>query len=115
VVDVHEPHWWRGFIWKWDSDHQAMAAGALVTLRPLTDDERYGTTEQRAVVCSVCLFSKSFRAGAPVAASRWRDAINEVLAEGSYKSIDGIPWEIHAIEDEDAWLAAIEAYEANRV
>src|SRR6476659_5213330 len=109
VVDVHEPHWWRGFIWQWDSDHQAMAASALLQLQETVAGSDYTITIRASpVLCPVHLFSKSLRAGAPVATSRWRDAINEILAEGSYQSVDGIPWEIHAIEDEDAWLAAIE-------
>lgn len=107
-MDIYEPHWWRGFIWRWDSTHQCMSARAL-TIEP--DGTR--------VLRPVHFFSQSFRnKGKRAATERWREAITEVLQpyhDGVYESVDGIPWEIHAIEDEEAWLAAVEAYEVNRV
>lgn len=89
---------YRGLFWKLDRDHGQQAAFAFISV--LAEPE----------LGIVCLYPPSVRT--PRAAmARWREAFDrEATSLDHFYSCDGIPWEIHAIDDEDAYQAALRAY-----
>lgn len=94
---------YRGYFWTAAIQPSRLAALAL----------RHGRFETNVLADFVELRSASV---ADQALEAWRTAhkCRQRAALADYASVDGAPWEIHEIEDEDAYYTALTAFMSER-